>query len=143
MESNCAKVILLADNAKTPMRASAGAAGYDLYSIEDMVIPAGKRTLVRTGIVIEIPHSGLYARIAPRSGLSLKGIDVGAGVIDSDYRGEVKILLINNGVNDFSVKSGDRIAQMIFEVIVTPLILSSNVITSTERAAGGFGSTGC
>jgi dUTP pyrophosphatase len=76
---------------------------YDLYNAQDVFIPASKRFLISTELSILV-LKGTYGRIAPRSGLSLKGIDVGAGVIDSDYTGEVKILLINNGINYFNVK---------------------------------------
>lgn len=85
-------------------------AGYDLSSIDNEIINPGQRKLISTGIKIELPQ-GCYGRIAPRSGLSLKhSLDIGAGVIDKSYQGVVKVLLINNGKNDYHVKIGDRIA---------------------------------
>jgi dUTP pyrophosphatase len=129
-----------------PKRQTTLAAGYDLYSAEDsVIIPGGDRTLVSTGLHISIP-SGYYGRIAPRSGLAVKhGIGVGAGVVDEDYRGEVKILLFNHSKETFVVRFGDRIAQLILEKIATPDIVEVDnlgALDSTERGYGGFGSTG-
>ena len=113
------KVKRLVNHAKLPIRGSTGATGYDLHAAEKCVIPANSRGVVKTGIAIEVPE-GLYARIAPRSGLSVKkSIDVGAGVVDRDYRGEVGVVLINHSNKDFEVNVGDRIAQMILEQIKT------------------------
>ena len=128
-------------NATIPTRGSEGAAGYDLYSAQDVSIPASTRFLISTELSILVPK-GTYGRIAPRSGLSLKGIDVGAGVIDSDYTGEVKILLINNGINYFNVKKKDRVAQLILEKIEVLEIEATEYIETTERGESGFGSTG-
>ena len=114
-------VRLLSETSKVPMRMSEGAAGYDIYSNEDTIIKSQNRQLISTGISIEIPDN-VYGQIAPRSSLAIKEIDVGAGIIDSDYRGEVKVLLINNSVNDFVVKKGDRISQLILKMIYTPQI---------------------
>ena len=86
--------------AQLPTRATSGSAGYDLYSCEDTLIPAGTRKSVQTGISIAVPP-GTYARIAPRSGLSVKGLDIGAGVVESDYPGLVKAVLINNSNTEF------------------------------------------
>ena len=97
-----------------PHRSSDGAIGFDLYSAENKIVPKGKRLLVSTAIKVAIPK-GDYLRIAPRSGLSLKGIDIGAGVVDPDYTGELKVLMINNSESDFIISEGDRIAQAIFE----------------------------
>ena len=126
-----------------PTRGSPGAAGYDLYALEDFVInqQAG-RGIIRTGIGIHVPK-GTYGRIAPRSGLAVKkGIDVGAGVIDEDYTGEVKVLLFNFGDFVYEGKKGDRIAQLIIEKIETPEIIEVDNLETTERGEGGFGSTG-
>ena len=113
----CQLLVKLHDPAaKLPTHATSGSAGYDLYSCEDPLIPPGTRKPVNTGISIAVP-SGTYARIAPRSGLSVKGLDIGAGVIDSDYRGLVKAVLINNSNTEFQIKQGDRMAQMILESI--------------------------
>ena len=92
------------------MKGTPFAAGYDLFASSDCVVPAKGKFLVPTGIQMAIPH-GNYGRVAPRSGLAVKKhIDVGAGVVDSDYRGEVFVLLFNFGNEDFEVKTGDRIA---------------------------------
>lgn len=97
--------------------------------------------LVSTGISVAIPHD-CYGRVASRSGLAMKGIEVGAGVIDSDYRGEVKVLLRNLGGFPFEVKHGDRIAQLIIENIITPDVTEVKDLDQTVRGSGGFGSTG-
>lgn len=131
-------------NAIAPTRAEVGAAGYDLSACEDKIIPAGKWDKVDTGIAVEFP-SYCYGRVAPRSGLAFKkGISVGAGVIDSSYRGTIQVILFNHGTEDFSVKSGDRIAQLIFEKIYTPELeeVTIETLTTTDRGSGGFGSTG-
>ena len=125
-----------------PTRGSDGSEGYDLYSNMDCVIRASERGLVSTGITIVLP-SGVYGRIAPRSGLAVKhGIQVGAGVIDPDYTGEVKVVLFNHGDKDFEVKKGDRIAQLVLEKCETPPIVEINIVEDTDRGSGGFGSTG-
>jgi len=133
-------VRLLSETSKVPMRMSEGAAGYDIYSNEDTIIKSQNRQLISTGISIEIPDN-VYGQIAPRSSLAIKEIDVGAGIIDSDYRGEVKVLLINNSVNDFVVKKGDRISQLILKMIYTPQIKIVEHLSNSERNDGGFGST--
>ena len=98
-----------------PTKGSEHAAGYDLYSIEQIIIPPNSKALVSTGISMAIPV-GNYGRVAPRSGLACKNfIDVGAGVVDADYRGEVKVLLFNFAKEEFKVSVGDRIAQLIIE----------------------------
>lgn len=136
------KVNLLHVSAKIPKKADIGAAGYDLYSVDDIAIEANERKLVSTGISVEIPRY-YYLRVAPRSGLSVKGIDVGAGVIDSSYRGEVKVLLINNSDKVYFVQQGDRVAQLIMERCSnTNIIVSDEQLSATERGESGFGSTG-
>ena len=129
-------------HAYIPRRASEGAAGYDLFASEDTQVPPRGQMLVSTGISIKMPP-GLYGRVASRSGLAVKnGIHVGAGVIDIDYRGEVKVLLLNNSDFVFSVRIGDRIAQLILERHETPPVVEVSGLSSTERGEGGFGSTG-
>ena len=113
-------VKLLSAEAKLPTRGSDDAAGYDLYSCEKMILEPGTRKLVNTGISITTPSTRMYARIAPCSGLSVKGLDIGAGVVDSDYRGPIKALLINNSNIPFQVNVGDRMAQLILERIENP-----------------------
>ena len=130
-------------DAIVPTRGSDGAVGYDLYSSEDAVVPCqAGRALVGTGITVVLPP-GVYGRVAPRSGLAVKHcINVGAGVIDPDYTGEIKVVLFNHGENDFEIKKGDRIAQLILERCETPPIEEISIIEDTDRGDGGFGSTG-
>ena len=138
------EVKLLSPLAKLPRRASAGAAGYDLHSTENVCIYPGKRVAISTGVSIKMPE-GVYGRVAPRSSLAVKhGIHVGAGVIDPDYRGEIKVLLFNHSKNhQYQVNEGDRIAQLILERYETPLIVQMfGDLEETERGEGGFGSTG-
>jgi len=132
----------LSPNAITPTRASPGSVGYDLYSTETMSIGAHERGIVCTGIAATIPM-GVYGRVAPRSGLSVKhGIQTGAGVIDPDYTGELKVILFNHGTERFDIKQGDRIAQLILEKCDTPLIEEVQEINDTQRGTKGFGSSG-
>ncbi|CAI5973542.1 unnamed protein product [Closterium sp. NIES-65] len=101
-----------------------------------------KAALVKTDLAVAIPL-GTYARVAPRSGLALKhSINVGGGVVDYDYRGNVGVILFNHSDNDFPVKAGDRVAQLILERIVTPDVVEVEELDETTRGAGGFGSTG-
>ena len=101
-----------------------------------------ERGIVNTGIAATIPI-GTYGRIAPRSGLAVKhGIQTGAGVIDPDYTGELKVILFNQGSEKFEIKQGDRIAQLILEKCETPLIEEVTDIEDTERGTRGFGSSG-
>jgi dUTP pyrophosphatase len=132
-------------DAQVPRRATPGSAGMDLVSCVNTVVPGGSQWVaVETGIVLQFP-SNVYARIAPRSGLAFKhGIQVGAGVVDSDYTGTLKVILFNHGTEPFPVRVGDRIAQVIFEKIETPTLeeCTFDDLTVTERGTGGFGSTG-
>ena len=132
----------LSEHALIPTRASPGSVGYDLYSIEDMHILPYQRGIVCTGIAATIPM-GVYGRIAPRSGLAVKhGVQTGAGVIDPDYTGELKVILYNHGSEKFEIKKGDRIAQLILEKCETPLIDEVEEIKDTQRGTRGFGSSG-
>lgn len=136
------KIAKAVPHAVVPKRADSGAAGYDLSACESQVIPAGKWARVDTGIMLEFPGD-CYARVAPRSGLAFKnGLDVFAGVVDSSYRGTVAVILMNHSGVDFTVKPGDRIAQLIFERIYTPELVEEGALSATERGAGGFGSSG-
>ena len=129
-------------NAKLPVRGSMGAAGYDLAAAQAAVVPAHGKCLVKTGLAMALPP-GCYGRVAPRSGLALREfIDIGAGVIDSDYRGELGVILFNFSDKDFEVNMGDRIAQLIFEKIKTPIIKELDSIEGTDRGTEGYGSTG-
>ncbi|CAD6199697.1 unnamed protein product [Caenorhabditis auriculariae] len=136
------RFVKLNEKAAMPTCGSASAAGADLYSCEDCTVPAKGKLCVATGLQLELPY-GYYGRVAPRSGLAAKNfIDVGAGVIDSDYRGELKVLLFNFGEEDFKVKIGDRIAQLICEKIAHCTYEEVSTLEKTERGDGGFGSTG-
>ena len=132
----------LASTATLPARGSEFAAGYDLASSECVRIPSNGRHLISTGLSIAVPK-GTYGRVAPRSGLAVKhGICVGAGVIDEDYRGEVRVLLFNHGDEDYWVNVGDRVAQLVLEKIATPGVVEIDDLDETERGAFGFGSSG-
>lgn len=136
------KVKLVHPEAQVPTRGSIHSAGVDLYAPEGHRLVPGQRKLIPTGIQIAVPH-GFYGRVAPRSGLAFKhGIDVLAGVIDSDYRGDLGVILINTGTQNFIIQKGDRIAQLIVEAILTPEVIQVKELDDTERGAGGFGSTG-
>lgn len=135
------RVQRLTASARAPTRGSAYAAGYDIYASETAEIPAHGRGLVETGIAIAVPP-GTYGRVAPRSGLTVKnGIDVGAGVIDEDYRGPVKVALFNHSDSDFKIQPGDRVAQLVIEVIQTPEVAVVESLEATDRGSGGFGSS--
>ncbi len=137
------QVFLLTSNATPPRRATAGSAGYDLYSAQDLTIPASGKGVVKTDISIIMPD-GCYGRVAPRSGLAVRRhIDVGAGVIDPDYTGNIGVVLFNFGSEDFIVAKGDRVAQLVLErfVVAEPVVVVGQP-ESTERGSGGFGHTG-
>ncbi len=129
-------------DAVLPTRGSVHAAGLDLYAAQDAVLPAHGFATVHTGLAVAIPD-GFYGRIAPRSGLAAKhGIDTLAGVIDSDYRGELLCVLSNHGTADFVITAGDRIAQFVIESIIYPSPVWVEDLPVSERGASGFGSTG-
>ena len=118
-EEGIIKIKRMNANARLPVRGTEGAAGYDLAAVQSTVVPVHGKCLVKTGLAMSLPL-GCYWRIAPQSGLALKKfIDVGPGVIDSNYRGELRVVLFNFGDEDFTVNMGDRIAQLIFEKIKT------------------------
>ena len=125
-----------------PTRTSPGSVGYDLYSMEEIMVPPMERAFVSTGVCACLPR-GVYGRIAPRSGLTLKhGIQTGAGVIDPDFTGELKVILFNHGSEPFVIKKGNRIAQMILERCETPLVEEVEELKQTQRGERGFGSSG-
>lgn len=158
------RVKKLNDGATVPSYGSPSAAGMDLHAnfaeegVNAISIAPGERRLIKTGLSVEIPR-GTYARIAPRSGLAYKhGIDVMAGVVDEDYRGDIGVILINLGFRfqqnpvtgrseivdntPIIVKHGDRIAQLIIEQYMPCLPVEVESLDDTDRGAGGFGSTG-
>jgi dUTP pyrophosphatase len=138
------KIKKLNKDALIPSYKSEEASGFDLHSIEDIVIKPGERKLISTGLAFEI-EKGYEIQIRPRSGLAYKhGITVlnSPGTIDSDYRGEIKVLLINLGDKDFEIKKGDRIAQAVVAPVIQVEFLEVENLRETKRGSGGFGSTG-
>ena len=131
-------------DAVLPAYAHKSDAGMDVRSVADIVIAPGKRALVPTGLVMLLPP-GYEAQVRSRSGLALKhGVTVlnTPGTIDSGYRGEVGVILANFGDSDFMVRKGDKIAQIVIAPVTQPDIVESDTVDSTDRGAGGFGSTG-
>ena len=140
--SNALRVKLLSPKATIPTKGTALAAGYDLSSAQQLTIPVNGRALVQTDISLSVPK-GTYGRIAPRSGLAVKhGITTGAGVIDADYTGPIGIVLFNHGDQDFPIREGDRIAQLILEQVANKPVIQVQELTQTTRGDRGFGSTG-
>ena len=128
--------------AKLPCRQSEEAAGYDICALESVVIPPMGRQLVSTGIAMTVPK-GTYGQLAPRSGLAVKkGLHVGAGVIDRDYTGEVKVLLFNLSDIEVELTEHERVAQLILKKIETPSIQEVESLLDPTRGSSGFGSTG-
>ena len=127
--------------AKVPTKGSPRAADHDLYANEDKLIPRQGQEIVNTGLAITVPQ-GTYGRIAPRSGLAVKyRIAVNAGVIDADYTGEVTVVLLNLGEEEYQVKKGERIAQLITEKITESECQEVEALQETERKDKGFGSS--
>lgn len=127
-----------------PAYATEGAAGMDVLSAEDVTIAPGGRHAVATGLALAIPP-GFEIQVRPRSGLALKhGITVPntPGTIDSDYRGELKVILINHGTDAFDIRRGDRVAQLVLAPVTRAAWLETDELDDTARGAGGFGSTG-
>lgn len=125
-----------------PKRQTEGSAGYDICSYNDYIIPSNTKQLIDTGISFTVPE-GTYGQIAPRSGLSCKGTHIGAGVIDRDYTGHVKVLLFNlNNDDDIIINKGDRVAQLLLKRVSVCEVEEVDELSSTDRGSGGFGSTG-
>lgn len=136
------KVKLLTNNAKLPTRGTEGSAGYDLYAAYDKEIKAWGIAMVETDIAVEI-DPGYAGKIMSRSGVVRKwGLTAEAGLIDSDYRGPVGIILANHSNGDLRVDKGDRIAQMVLIKITTPPVVQISKSSATLRGSDGFGSTG-
>lgn len=138
------KVKPMFEKAVIPTYESEGAAGFDFYSIKDYVIEPGEVELVRTGLAVEIPE-GYEIVIRPRSGLSLKTklrVANSPGTIDSDYRGEIKIILENTGSESIKVNTGDRIAQGVLKKVPKANFIKVRKLNKTNRGEGGFGHTG-
>ncbi|NLV82056.1 MAG: dUTP diphosphatase [Synergistaceae bacterium] len=133
-----------AEGIALPAYATPGSSGMDIRAAESLVIKAGDRGCVGTGLYLEMPLS-CEAQIRPRSGLALKkGVTVlnTPGTIDSDYRGEIRVILANLGKEDFVIEIGDRIAQMVFATVTQINLVKSDELDETTRSSGGFGSTG-
>jgi dUTP pyrophosphatase len=127
-----------------PSYATSGSAGMDLRSAEALILQPQSRALVATGLAIALPPN-FEAQVRPRSGLAVKhGVTVlnSPGTIDADYRGEIKVPLINHGTEPFEIKRGDRIAQMVVAPVVVAALVELQTLDSTDRGAGGFGSSG-
>ena len=131
-------------DAVLPSYAHPSDAGMDVRSVEDLTIAPGKRALVHTGLVMLLPT--MYeAQVRPRSGLALKsGVTVlnTPGTIDSGYRGEVGVILVNLGDSEFQVRKGDKVAQLVIAPVTQPEIAETDAVDETDRGVGGFGSTG-
>lgn len=138
------RITRLGQNVALPAYETAGAAGMDLRAAEDAVLKPGARLLMPTGIAMALPQ-GFEAQVRPRSGLAVKhGVTVlnAPGTIDSDYRGEIKVPLINHGAEDFVIARGDRIAQMVIAAVTQATWLEVDSLDETARGTGGFGSSG-
>lgn len=141
------KIKKLNENAVIPEMATSGSAGMDLRACitEDIIINPGQRALISTGLAIALESNAYVAYIYARSGLAVKsGITLAncVGVIDSDYRGELKVGLVNISDKPFTVSNGERIAQLVIAPVIVPEVVEVDELDETERAAGGFGSTG-
>ena len=138
---NVVKMQRVHSQAKLPVKGTSQSAGYDVFSVEKVTIRPYNRALISLGLKMEM-EVGFWASIRGRSGMASKGILAFNGVIDADYRGEVKVILFNAGGSDYTVESGDRIAQLTIEKVVDVNIEEVNELKSTNRAEKGFGSTG-
>lgn len=132
---------LLDRGAKPPQHSTSGSAGLDLFLPDAVVIPARASRKINLQIAVKIPD-GCYGQLASRSSVALRGLDVAAGVIDSDFRGSINVLLRNQTDNDAVLKSGERICQLLCIPIVIPVLKVTNVLPNSTRDVGGFGSTG-
>ncbi|KUK58618.1 MAG: Deoxyuridine 5'-triphosphate nucleotidohydrolase [Synergistales bacterium 53_16] len=127
-----------------PEYATSGSSGMDVLAAESCVIPPGRWHAVGTGLYLEVPE-GYECQVRPRSGLALKeGVTIlnAPGTVDSDYRGEVKVILINHGDEPFKIERGDRIAQLIIAPVTRACLVMEESLSETARGSGGFGSTG-
>ena len=140
------KIKKLNENATIPARATEGSAGMDLYAVldEPLTLKSGETALIPTGIAIALESPNEAAFIFPRSGLAIKhgiGLLNSVGVIDSDYRGEIKVGVINQINEDYTIEPNERIAQMVIMPVSLPEIIETDELDETERGEGGFGST--
>lgn len=136
------RVKKLSETATIPTRGSESAAGWDLYASQEGVVPARGKAIVHTDIAIAVPV-GYYGRVAPRSGMAWKKhTDIGAGVIDADYRGPIGVVLFNHADEDLQIDIGDRVAQLVIEQISMAPLTEVDDIEDTVRGEDGYGSTG-
>jgi dUTP pyrophosphatase len=135
------KVKKISDEAKIPTIGSEHAAGFDIYTNESYELIPGETHLFTTGLCFEIPDGKVFL-LWDRSGLGAKGLHRFAGVIDSDYRGELKVVIYNSTKNPFKIEKGDRICQGLIQDYYRPFIEEATELTDTKRGEGGFGSTG-
>nr|WP_281272692.1 dUTP diphosphatase [Solirubrobacter pauli] len=135
---------MLHPDARVPGRGRDGDAAYDLACVEPVTLAPGERALVPTGVAVAIPP-GMCGLVLPRSGLAIKhGISCvnAPGLIDPNYRGELKVILINHGAEPWSAEPGDRIAQLLLVAFAAPALTVVDALTDSDRGAGGFGSSG-
>lgn len=139
---NMVKVVLTHPRAKAPVRANPGDAGMDIFAVESCTLKPGVHAVLPTGVHMEIPY-GYVGLVWPRSGMAVRhGVDVLAGVIDSTYRGEIKVSLINHGFDPVEIRVGDRIAQILIQMISQAPCVVVGSLSDSKRGNGGFGSTG-
>ena len=127
-----------------PVKAHPDDAAFDLFARQEVTLPPGKLALIHTGLFLEVP-AGYEAQVRPRSGLAVRhGLTVlnSPGTIDSGYRGEVGVILINTSRQEYTVRRGERIAQMVIQALPEVVLTKVETLTDTERGTGGFGSTG-
>lgn len=141
MQKIVVKIKKIDSEAKIPIHASEQAVGFDLYSLKDAILEPGKTAMIPTGIALEIPH-GYYVRIEDRSGMAIKGIHKVAGIIDADYRGEIKVVLINTTDKEYRIEKHDRVAQGIMTPVFQASFEETSELSETVRGEGGFHSTG-
>jgi len=135
------KIFKTREDALIPRRATEGAAGYDLFTPDEFELEPMQRKLVKVGIATEF-HQLVQAQIWPRSGLAVKfGVDVMAGIVDSDFRGEIGVVMINFGSHSLIFRRGEAIAQIVFMPVTHNVVEAVGQISQTDRGAGGFGST--
>ena len=142
--TNQVPVLLVCDEEFAPVYAKAGDAGADLRSVENLILANGARALVRTGVRIALP-AGYVGLVHPRSGLALKhGVTVlnSPGTIDAGYRGEIMVTLFNSGTEDFEIKIGDRIAQLVVQEFFEARFIRVETLPDSDRSDTGYGSTG-
>lgn len=141
MEKIPVKIKLLHPEAKMPVHATEGSAGFDIYSIEDTIIQPKETKMIPTGLSFEIPQ-GHHLQVWDRSGKAKQSIHAFAGILDSDYRGELKILLHNASQEEHKIEKGDRMAQALILPVLQAEFTQVQQLSETERGAGGFHSTG-